>query len=274
MEGLKAILLGALQGITEFLPISSSGHIVLAKEYLDFHINSLPFTVCLHLGSLFAILVFFRKDIKKIMEGVVKGLKKRRYKEWMNSEEGNYLFLIILGTLPIFCVGPFIRGSVEKIFDLPGLVGLLLIANGIMLWAAERFFPKTTKGKIGRKEALVVGCAQVIGTIPGVSRSGVTIASGMLVGVERKAAASYSFLLAIPAIMGANVLELVQKGSSLNITEVIPFYYIMGGVVAFCVSLFSLRFLFWVLKRKKLSLFFPYCVVLGSILVVGEWVRL
>lgn len=273
VEEFKAVLLGVLQGITEFLPISSSGHIVFAKEYIGFEIGSLPFTICLHMGSLFAILFFFRRYTKGMIMAMAKGLMEGRCREWVASKEGRLLLLIILGTLPIFCIGPLIRSGVERIFDLPGLVGGLLIVNGMILWVAERYSPPQGRERIGVREALLIGCAQVVGTLPGISRSGITIATGMLAGIERESAASYSFLLAILAILGANAMEFIGMERTLGVEDGTIFYYLLGGLVAFCVSLLSLRLLFWALKRRRFSIFSPYCLSVGLLMLVVEWVR-
>lgn len=271
VEGLKVVLLGLLQGISELLPISSSGHIVLLKEYLGLDLHSLPFIIWLHMGSLFAIIVFFWKHIKGMIVVLIRGVIMRDYSGWMSSHQGRLSLLILLGSLPIFLLGPLIRDPIERIFGLPKFVSILLIVNGMILWAAERFSPLKTKRRIGMRDALLIGCAQVIGVLPGISRSGITITTGMLIGIEREVVASYSFFLAILAILGACVME-IFCGFHLLVGKGNLFYYLLGGLSAFCLSLLSLRFLFWVLRRRRLHLFSIYCFGIGLLMLVGEWV--
>lgn len=251
---LESILLGILQGLTEFLPISSSGHLVIAQSLLpEFQEPAVFFDVVLHAGTLAAVLVYFRRDLMKIISGV------------LHPGEGELRlpFLLAVGTIPAALVGAFFRHPIEALFQTPKAASWGLFLTSLLLWMAW----KTGRGGIRRSfesltlvGALLIGGFQAVAIIPGLSRSGATIAAGIFLGLSGKDAARFSFLLSIPAIVGA---VLLQAGGISGTHNLYP--YLAGGVAAALVGWASIAFLMRLLAREILLPFAVYCFAAGSI---------
>ncbi|HEA46793.1 MAG TPA: undecaprenyl-diphosphatase UppP [bacterium] len=261
MSWLEALLLGILQGLTEFLPVSSSGHLVLVENFLlRNNPPGITFEIALHIGTLFAVFCIFREDIKKILISFIHLFKTGKHKK----REDPYLRLLgllLLGTIPISLIGGLFRGVIERLFEYPRMVSLMLIITGIILWATKR--PKVERRKLNRlniRDALGIGLAQVIGLIPGISRSGVTISCGLFRGLSRDSAYRFSFLLAIPAIIGAAGLEF-RNLSTIPKENIYPL--IIGTIAAFLSGLLALKALLSIIKKGRFSFFAYYLWVIG-----------
>ena len=250
---LESILLGILQGLTEFLPVSSSGHLVLAQELLaGFDGPAAAFDVLLHGGTLAAVLIYFRGDLLQIIQGLSApgdgGLKLP--------------MLLIVGSIPAGVVGIVFSDAIKPLFTAPGVAALGLLATSCILAAAWWIRGKGHRSLAGLTvmSALLIGMAQAFAIIPGISRSGATIAMGMFLGFAGREAARFSFLLSIPAIGGALILEsgvLFQAGMPVN--------YLAGALAAALVGWASIAVLMKLLDRENLLPFAVYCAALGSL---------
>jgi len=262
LSWLEVLLLGILQGLTEFLPISSSGHLVLLENFLKVNPPGITLEICLHLGTLLAIIAIFRKEIGRILKSLFCIFKTGKHKK----SEDPYLRLLgflLLGTIPIALIGGLFREGIGRLFEYPRIVSSMLIITGIILWATKRL-------KIGRREihrlnikdAFGIGLAQAIGLIPGISRSGVTISCGLFRGLSRDSAYRFSFLLAIPAIIGAAGLEF-RNLSAIPRADVYPL--ILGTLAAFLSGLLALKILLSIIKKGKFSFFAYYLWFVGLV---------
>ena len=271
MTFLEAILLGILQGLTEFLPISSSGHLVLAQQFLGLKEPLVFFDVMLHVGTLAAVLVVYREAIGKLVIGGVSALADTQF--WRKPSAGfnastelKFIWLILLGTIPTGVIAVLFKTELESFFDEVRLVSLMLILTGVILQ-----LPRLRKQGVGSSDAStdslkawhapLIGISQGCAITPGISRSGTTISLALFLGIPAKTAAEYSFLLSIPAILGAVALKIRDVGDT-----TIPLYIVGAGMLAaFIVGYIALRLLLVVLNRGKFSLFSYYCIALGLV---------
>lgn len=247
---LEAIFLGLVQGLTEWLPISSSGHLVIVQQLLGMEVP-LFFDVLLHFGTILAVFAFFWKDILKIL----KSLFKLDFK----SQDGRLGLYIIVGNVPVALTGYYLHDVFESFFSNLFVVALALIITGILL-----FLTKYTRGrrKLNFYDSLVVGIAQAFSLVPGLSRSGSTISTGLFRGLDRESVFKFSFLLAVPAVIGGNLLELNQGLGEVGLEMVV------GTVIAAIMGYLSLKFLFRTLKKGKFYWFSVYCWVVGVVLLL------
>ncbi len=275
MTFLEAILLGILQGLTEFLPISSSGHLVLAQRFLGLEEPLVFFDVMLHVGTLAAVLVVYREAIGKLVIGGVSTLADTQF--WRKPSAGfnastelKFIWLILLGSIPTGVIAVLFKTELESFFDEVRLVSLMLILTGVILQlprlrrqdVGETGLPSPyTREKLKTWHAPLIGIAQGCAITPGISRSGTTISLALFLGIPAKTAAEYSFLLSIPAILGAVALKIRDVGDT-----TIPLYIVGAGMLAaFIVGYIALRLLLVVLNRGKFSLFSYYCIALGLV---------
>ncbi len=253
------MLLGILQGLTEFLPISSSGHLVILQEWLGFDEPELLFDAALHLGTLIAIVVYFRRDLLGILRGL-------RGEEAHRDSARHIVLLIVAGSIPAVVAGLFVALFLENMFSSTSLVGGTLILTGVVLHSVRHRALEGGREVEGMtfRDALLIGIAQALAIIPGLSRSGLTISAALLLGVERSTAARFSFLLAIPAILGANALEVVLQYHH-NDIGALPF--LTGILTSTVVGYLALRILVKALHRGKFHLFSYYLWPLGLLLL-------
>ena len=254
---LEAIILGLIQGIAEWLPVSSTGHLRLAEHFMQLSLPIL-FDVTLHIGTLVVIFIFFRKDIKNILTALVHIDFK--------SENGRLIPLIIVGTIPTAFIGLVFSDWIESTFSNILPIATALIMCGSLLYASK--LARENTDTITYQTALIFGTAQGIAIIPGLSRSGTTIAIALLLGLKREKAFRFSFLLSIPAIIGALGLTLYKEREALmqtgfGLTEIAA-----GAVVAMLVGYVALRVLHKVIENKKFHLFAFYCWVFGAALLI------
>lgn len=272
MTFLSSFLLGLVQGIAEFLPISSSGHLAIAQNLLGMSdAGTVPefFDVLLHLGTLVAVFVAYWADIKDMVLEFFRGAGDLIHHSTPNPvpPARRLILLIILGTLPLFVVLP-VKDAVQSLSNSMVFIGATLIVTGVLLFVSDR----VKKGRKNERTAtwldvLIVGLGQAIATMPGISRSGMTITTGCFVGFERKFAVRFSFLLSIPAVLGANILSLADAAKAgINWAEV-P-VYLVGVVTAAVVGYLCIRLLRFIADRGKFGAFAYYCWAVGVLTLV------
>ena len=272
MTFLSSFLLGLVQGIAEFLPISSSGHLAIAQNLLGMSdAGTVPefFDVLLHLGTLVAVFVAYWADIKDMVLEFFRGAGDLIHHSTPNPVPPArwLILLIILGTLPLFVVLP-VKDAVQSLSNSMVFIGAALIVTGVLLFVSDR----VKKGRKNERTAtwldvLIVGLGQAIATMPGISRSGMTITTGCFVGFERKFAVRFSFLLSIPAVLGANILSLADAAKAgINWAEV-P-VYLVGVVTAAVVGYLCIRLLRFIADRGKFGAFAYYCWAVGVLTLV------
>jgi undecaprenyl-diphosphatase len=249
MDPLLALLLGVLQGATEWLPVSSSGHLVLAQSFLGLQAPIL-FDVLLHLSTALVVVLFFRKDVV----GILKALARRDLK----SEYGRLLLLLVIGSVPTALLGYAFRDLFSSLFGNPAAVGAALLATGCILLATR--LPAKPR-PLGLRESLLIGAAQGIAIIPGLSRSGATIGTGLLSGIDRALLVRFSFLLSVPAILGASLFEASE------IAQVDPLSLGLGMLASFAVGWLSLKLVIKTIMEKRFHWFSLYCFCLGGLVL-------
>jgi undecaprenyl-diphosphatase len=255
---IETVILGIIQGLTEWLPISSSGHLKIAEKFLGLEVPIL-FDVILHLGTLTVILFFFRGDVKKILSALACLDFKTEY--------GRLIPLIIVGTIPTALIGLAFSIFLEDFFREVLTVAVALLACGFVLYSAKASKEKT--GYIGYFAALLIGIAQGIAVIPGLSRSGLTIATALLLGIEREKAFKFSFLLSVPAVIGAFGLTLHTHFSALAASNLGWVEVFAGVAAAVIVGYLALKLLWKVLAKKGFHFFAFYCWALGALLIIA-----
>ncbi len=262
----KAVLLGILQGLTEFLPVSSSGHLALAEAWLDVPGAGVAFAVLLHAGTLLAIALVFREGIFDLVRGAlaIPGQLGRSPNRW--TREARFVALVAVATVPGGIVGLLLEDRIEAAFASPAVVGLLLLVTGGFLFASRRVRPGAAD--IGWLSALLIGCAQAFAILPGISRSGATITAAIFLGIARPKAAEFSFLAAIPLILGSLVLQLPELSEASR--EAGAFPLVAGFVASFLVGWASLLWLVRLVRRGGLHWFAPYCWVVGLAALFGS----
>lgn len=267
----SSVLLGLVQGVAEFLPISSSGHLAIAEHLLGATGTQPPefFDVLLHLGTLLAVFVAYWEDIRDMIVEFfcgVRDLAKHTTPSPVPPAR-RMILLIIVGTLPLFVVLP-IKDLVEGLADSMYFVGGALIVTGFLLFASDRVKKgRKTEKNAGLKDVLLVGVAQAVATCPGISRSGTTITAGCFVGFERKFAVRYSFLMSIPAILGANILSLKDAFEAGIIWAEVPIY-LVGVAVSAVVGYACIRLLKMIADKGKFGFFAYYCWAVGAVTLI------
>jgi undecaprenyl-diphosphatase len=268
MNNFYALILGAVQGLTEFLPISSSGHLVLLENYFKLDIESMKsFDVALHMGTLCAILIYFRKDVWEMIKAFF-GLFVGK------SEKANpyvkLIIYIIVGTIPAILLGYFAGDMIDNLFRNTHQVAINILAVAVIFLFGEFVYAKVYKNghrNMNWIKALVIGIAQSVALVPGISRSGASIVAGLLIGVKREEAARFSFLLGIPAIAGAGLFTFLKLGdggfAAVNTSELL-----IGFISSFVFGMASIAFLMHFLKKHSLIVFAVYRILLAGALLL------
>lgn len=258
MTYFETIILGLVQGLTEFIPVSSSGHLVLARELFNIE-PSLFFDVVLHLGTLLAVLIYFREDIFNILKKL--------------TTDRKLLWMIIVGTIPAVIAGVLLSGLVESLGESSVYVSFFLLALAIIFIAGERAYEKKEEKrsfeKIKMKDAVVIGLMQALALLPGVSRSGITMVAGFFRGIDRRAAARFSFLLSIPAISGAGIFT--AFGAIQENTFYIDGPLVAGFIVSFISGFAAIAFLLKFLEKNGLKWFAGYLFVMSGFLLLIQY---
>jgi undecaprenyl-diphosphatase len=257
---LDAILMGALQGLTEFLPISSSGHLVVSQALLGYGEPQLAFDIIVHLGTLLAVITFFRRYIL----GMIASIFVPRLR---HGQEWNLLKMVIVGTIPTVFIGFMFKEPLEELFGSPAAVGFFWLMTGLLLFMADRWLwngKDLSRGTL--QDALAVGFFQGLAIIPGVSRSGATISMGIFRQFSGANAARFSFILSVPAVLGATILE-ARKITAVDPNEFLV--YLVGMVTAAVVGYLAIALLIHMLKARRLAIFAYYCFAAGAVTLVA-----
>jgi len=258
MEFMESILLGIIQGLTEFLPVSSSGHLEIAKFILNdasIQEKSLLFTVMLHFGTALSTIIVFRKDILEIFKGLVS----------KNKEDINFSLKIILSMIPAAIVGVVFDDVIDSFFE--GnilLVASMLILTGLILFIADR--AKTTDKPVGWTDAIIIGFAQMIAILPGISRSGATISTAVLLGVDRYKSARFSFLMVVPLIFGKMAKDLLSGDFAVSVEQ--SWELLFGFIAALVTGIFACTWMIALVKRSKLKYFSYYCFIVAIVVFI------
>ncbi len=268
MTYFDSLILGIVQGITEFLPISSSGHLVIGQELLGLNVETLrTFDVFVHLGTLMAILFYFHKDVIKLIKGFIKLITGK-----FKGQNQSLVLLIIIATIPAVIIGLLLDDVMDSLFRNSQSVAVWMAITAIFFWFAEsksqKIKIKHNLEKISWKEAILMGLAQAVAIIPGVSRSGSTIATGLFLGQNRSQAARFSFLMGIPAIAGAGILTALKTEAAISLNLDI---ILIGFFAAFISGLISVFVLMKILKKHSLRGFAVYLLILAAITLIKAW---
>lgn len=264
---MQAVMLGIIQGLTEFLPISSSGHLVLFQRLFGITEPALFFNVSVHVGTLLAVILFFRKELGNIIRALVDGgdrllRKQAALREVLAEDDVRMGVLIVVGSVPTAILGLLFNEAADLLFSSVAIAGWMLIVTGTFLWIT-RWVSKEGEGMEGlaTRNGLIIGTVQGLAILPGISRSGATISAGLFLGLNRETAARYSFLLSIPAILGAEMLALkdvTSETAGMNLTT------LAGAVTAAITGYCALVFLLFVIRKGRLHMFAPYCWLVGA----------
>jgi len=263
------VLLGLIQGLTEFLPVSSSGHLVLARKLL--HSSEIPFLsdVFTHLATVLAVITVYRKEIWDIVVCV----KNDCSTIWRNqnsdrkqslSPEGRLILYIVIGTIPAAVAGLLFEERITDFFTQPHYVGIFLLCTGAVL-ISTHWKPYPMK-QLSAAKALIIGCAQMAGLLPGISRSGATISAGLWIAIKPEEAVKFSFFLAIPVVIGANLLEFSLYSASISLNDL--GYIFVSGITAYISGIIAIKVLIKIVTIGKFFLFGIYCIVIGTLTVL------
>ncbi len=270
METIQILLLGFVQGITEFLPISSSGHLVLTPLLFGHALQSLAFDVAVHLGTLAAVMLYFRQEIVRMTLAVFASARTRR----IDDPDARLGWMIVIATIPVVLLGLPLKAVLEFLREDDTLIALVIAATtigfGILLWWAD-FSGKRNRDEhsLTWKDALIIGLLQAIAIIPGISRSGITITAGLLLGLGRRAASRFSFLLAIPTILMAGALETLELLEAPGPTD--WFALSLGATVSFLVAYITIHFFLTFIERISMLPFVLYRFLLGGVILFLVW---
>ena len=264
MDWLQALILGLVQGLTEFLPVSSSGHLAIGREILGVEAaEDLVFEITVHVATVLATIIVFRKQIWKLLCGLFK---------FKYNDETDYILKICVSMIPVFIVGMFFKDKVEALFTSLLVVGLALIVTAMLLLFSDiyggrgKVAAKQYRNGIGWWQALTVGIGQAFAVIPGLSRSGMTISTGLLCGVKREAVAQFSFLMVLVPILGEAFLDLVGGDVAASSIGTVPL--LVGFLAAFVSGLFACKVMIALVKKAKLRWFALYCALVGLAVII------
>lgn len=258
MDTLQAILLGIVQGITEFLPVSSSGHLQLAKELLGVELeNNITFDVTLHAATVLSTIVVLWRELWQLLRGA--------FSKHFNDEQ-RYILNVVVSMIPAGVVGVLFADQIEALFSSLWFVGLMLLLTAALLSFAYYAKPRQ-RSEITTRDAFIIGLAQAAATMPGLSRSGSTIATGLLLGCEKSKVAHFSFIMVIPVILGKMLLDILSGEMAAMSVE--TGVLISGFVAAFVSGALACKFMIEIVKRGKLIWFALYCAVVGLVAIIG-----
>ena len=278
MEWFEAVLLGLIQGLTEFLPVSSSGHLEIGKVLLGVETtDDLLFTTMVHAATVLSTIVVFRKQIWDLLSGFFGGLKGLKVENGalVCNDQTDYLLKMVVSMIPVFVVGVFFKDQVESLFGSITVVGVALVMTALLLFFSDyasrpghkSIFPENTyRNGISYWQALAVGLGQAFAVIPGLSRSGTTISTGLICGVKREVMAQFSFLMVLVPILGETFLEIV--GGEFGASSVGALLLVLGFLSAFVSGLFACRVMIALVKKARLSWFALYCLLAAAAIFI------
>lgn len=266
MTNFHIVILSILQGITEFLPVSSSGHLILLSKFTTFPDQGLALDVAVHVGSILAVMIYFSEDLWKMFKALLKTYFLPNFK----NPEAKTFWLLIIGTFPIVIVGLFLKENGMEWLRSTKIIGWTILGYGLLLWVADHFSMTIRKiNHLTVLDAFLIGCAQCLALIPGTSRSGVTITMARFLSMERREAAKFSMLLSIPAIIGAASLVAYELYSDNDLIDII--YAIDGITYSFIASIIAIYAVMWWLKKSTFLPFVIYRIALGLILILDSY---
>ncbi len=271
MDIIQAIIIGLVQGLTEFLPVSSSAHLIFIQHALGLTNVPLAFDVLLHVGTLVAVIAYFFNDIIEMIKGFFLSLidlKDGKFLSEVRHDPYKKLaWLTIVATIPVGIVGVLFNDIVEAMFTGLSIPSFLLLITGCLLYFSQRMNSgRINLNNMTLKETLIMGCGQALAILPGLSRSGTTIASGLFAGLDKEFAAKFSFIISIPAILGAGVFQLKDlSGGSIEIGACLA-----GFIIAAISGYLAISFLLKLIREKSLDIFAYYCWIVGAIIFVGS----
>lgn len=263
MNYLESILLGVVQGLTEFLPVSSSGHLQIAKELLGVEIaENLTFDVTLHAATVLSTIVVLREQIWDLLRGLLR---------FERNSQTEYVGKILLSMIPIGIVGFAFKDQLNEMLSSPAIMlivgAMLLLTAALLTFAAHA--KERNKEQISWRDALIIGCAQAVAAMPGLSRSGTTIATGLLLGNRRDTIAQFSFLMVLPPILGEALLDLIKSAGETASTGISTGVMAAGFVAAFVTGCLACKFMLGIVRRGKLTWFAVYCAVAGVVAIMS-----
>lgn len=257
----EALILGIIQGLTEYLPVSSSGHLELGKIMLNIQTMDkdspfgTTFNVVLHLATVFSTWIIFRKEIAEIFKGLF---------QFKLNEQFYFSVKVVLSMIPAAIIGILFDEQIEAAFSgKPIWIGAMLLATALLLFLADR--AKVTDKKVGFKEAIIIGIAQAVALLPGISRSGATISTSVLLHIDKERAARFSFLMVMPLILGKVAKDLLDGEFALSAADATPM--LVGFIAAFVVGLFACQLMLSIVKKGKLVYFSIYCTIAGLVAI-------
>lgn len=281
MSALEAVFFGIVQGLGEFLPISSSGHLAFFHNLFGTEENRMSFDILLHLGTLAAVCIVYYKDIWDLIKAFFSLTgkifrEKFRFGRIKLSVNEKFFVMLLVALIPLV-IGALVEDAVEVIGTYTWAIGILWIFNGILLYASDRVAarrkataPEKCEKSKNFKSAVIVGLWQLLAILPGVSRSGMTTTGGMLCGFDREYAVKFSFILSIPAILGANILS-IKDFTAIESTQIVP--YLCGMLAAMLSGLLAIKLLTYISKRKDFRVFSVYCFIIGILAIILGTVR-
>lgn len=262
IDTLKALILGIVQGLTEFLPVSSSGHIELGKALLDMELeDDLTFSIIVHFATVLSTIVVFRKQIAQLIQSLFTF-------KW--NKDNQFITYILISAIPIVFIGFTLKDKIEALFT--GklvLVGLMLLVTAALLLSTTLF--KNTRGELNWWKALIIGVAQAIAILPGISRSGATISMALNLGVDKEKAAQFSFLMVLLPIIGASLFEIkdIAAANAVNSIQVMPL--VAGFIGSFLSGWLACTLMLKIVKQGKIQYFAYYCIIVGLITLIVAW---
>lgn len=271
---MSLILLGLVQGLTEFFPVSSSGHLVIAKYFLQIHLPGAAFEAFLHFGTVLAVILLFRKEIKGLVISFFDSIYKLFQGEnilniFKNNSSSKLAWFLVISTLPAAIIGYTFSSYFEILFGKPIIASFMLTITGALLWLGNKYYTGGNKNisEITYKDAIIIGAAQAVAIFPGISRSGLTVIAGLSRNLDREFAARYSFILSVPIILGASMFK-VRELSSLNIDSSI---LILSGLAAAISSYGAMKIFIRLLKNRKIYFFSYYLWIISGLTI---WISL
>lgn len=271
MDFIDSFLLGLLQGLTEFLPISSSGHLVLAKAFLSDDIQQgITFEVVVHFGTLCSILIYYRERIKQILQALVRLVSHPGDFSTLveKDEDVKISGFILLSMIPAMVIGLTMESWIERVLMNPFTASFMLIVTGLILFFTR--FVNRLDGSLSKSSSFTIGLAQAMAIIPGISRSGSTIATGLYLGIDREKVANFSFLMVIPVIAGAMLIKMLEMAET-GIPSDAALSLVIGFLAAFISGYYALKYLIIILKRQGLHYFAYYCWMIGGFGIFYFW---
>ncbi len=270
MDVLQAVIVGIVQGLTEFLPVSSSAHLIFVQELLGINQPGIAFDVLLHLGTLVAVVGYFFKDIVEMIKAFVSSiidLFRGSFREGFRNDPYKKLaWMVIVGTIPAGVVGMLFDAQIEAAFQSITIPAFFLLVTGTLLYVSQRLNVGNRDIKnSGLKDSIIVGIGQAFAILPGLSRSGTTISSGLLIGLDKEFAAKFSFLLAIPAILGAALTQFDGIGAGFD-ANFLP--YILGFLASVISGYLAISILLKLIRERSLDIFAFYCWIVGACVLV------